>query len=72
MTPEELRKKALEKANELEKNARENNRNCLLLQEYQNCINAIKEVDYCLTGRTDAAANKRVKEILKSLNIEGE
>lgn len=64
----DLREKALKKANDLEAEAVAENRNCLLMPIYQACLQTIKICDE-LGKRTDEAAERQADELAEKIGI---
>ena len=68
MKIEELREKALKKANDIEALAAKNNANCLLMPAYQDCLQAVKICDD-LKGRTDETAERLADELAEKIGL---
>ena len=68
MKIEELREKALKKANDLEAWAHVNNVNCLLMPRFQGCLQAVKMCDD-LKGRTDETAERLADEVAEKIGL---
>lgn len=71
MKPEELREKALEKANYLEKIAYNDNCNCLLMPAFQAAMQCIEECDKVLAFRNEEQAAERVSFWCNKLGLKG-